>query len=101
MREGKVLDIDQQAFPDPLINYNIGALSQIPTEYKITARDLSRFWVTMWEQYGLTEMDDVWLSINGIKYLMDLRPGDVIYKVVPEDLDGFMVNRQIGHYEDS
>jgi len=92
-----VLDIDGQTYPDPLsINYNIGRLTKIPTNYKITARDLQRFWTCMYEQYGRTELDDIWLNINGISYLMDLKPNDVIYKVVPEDLEGFIINKQIG-----
>jgi hypothetical protein len=48
----------------------------------------------MWEHYSITEMDDVLLNINGIQYLMDLRPGDIIYKVVPEDLTGFLTSRE-------
>jgi len=51
----------------------------------------------MHEQYGMNEMDDIWLNINGIRYLMDLRPGDIIYKIVPQDLEGFLLNKQIGH----
>jgi len=100
MEDSSVLDIDGQLFPDPLINYNDGRLSRIPTEYKITERDLSRFWTCMWEQYSMNELDDLWLNINGIPYIMSLRPGDSIYKVAAEDLEGFIVNKQIGHDED-
>jgi hypothetical protein len=95
-KDGATLDIDGQTFPDPLFNYNEGVLTQLPTEYKITSRDLARFWTCMFEQYGMNEMDDVWLNINGVKYVMDLRPGDIIYKVVQNDLDGFMTTKQIG-----
>ena len=95
--ESKVLDIDGQTWPDPLsIDYNTGKLSKIPTHYKITIRDLQRFWVCMHEQYGRTDLDDLWLNINGIPYLMTLQPNDVIFKVVPEDLEGYILNKQIG-----
>ena len=99
MHDSAVLDTDGQTFPDPLINYNTGILSKLPTEYKITARDLTRFWTLMWEQYNMNDMDDVLLNINGVKYVMDLKPGDVIYKVVPEDLAGYLTTKQIG-FED-
>jgi len=99
MEESLVLDIDGQKWPDPLLNYNIGTLSSLPTEYRITSRDLERFWVCMFEQYGITEQDDLWLNINGIKYLMDLKPGDTIYKVAPSDLINFVENVQVGRVE--
>jgi hypothetical protein len=97
MVESNVLDEDGQKWPDPLINYNDGALTTLFTEYQITERDLSRFWVCMMEQYGTTNMDDLWLNINGIPYLMMLKPGDMIYKVAPADLTGFHTNKKIGH----
>jgi len=99
MIDGQSIDEDGQTFPDPLLNMNAGRLSKLPTEYKITTRDLTRFWTCMWEQYGMNELDDVWLLINGVDYVMSLKPGDVIYKVVPEDLTGFLTNRKIGYDE--
>lgn len=93
-KTSSVLDIDGQPFPDPLLNHNDGTLSKIPSAHTITSRDLTRFWTFMWEHYSITEMDDVLLNINGIQYLMDLRPGDIIYKVVPEDLTGFLTSRE-------
>ena len=96
MKEANSIDDDGQPWPDPLsINYNHGTLSKIPTEYKITTRDLQRFWTFMWEQYGMNEMDDLFLNINGIDYVMNLRPGDIIYKIVPEDLEGFITNKKL------
>ena len=97
MEESLVLDTDGQKFPDPLLDFNVGTLSLLPTEYEITSRDLERFWVCMHEQYGMTELDDMWLNINGIKYVMDLKPGDKIYKVQPNDLTDFLNRRQAGH----
>ena len=95
--ESSILDEDGQTWPDPLtINYNIGRLTKIPTNYSITARDLQRFWTCMFEQYNMIELDDIWLNINGIQYLMDLKPNDIIYKVVPEDLEGFIIKKQSG-----
>jgi len=99
-RDSCVLDIDGQTWPDPLLNHNFGTLSKIPTEHTITSRDLAKFWTCMWEEYGLNEKDDLLLNINGIKYLMDLKPGDIIYKVDPNDLDGFYDNKQIGREDD-
>jgi hypothetical protein len=97
MSEGQVLDVDQQTFPDPLTtNYNNGRLTKIPTEYRITARDLAKFWTFMWEQYGMTDMDDVFLNMQGIRYVMDLEPNDVVYKVAPTDIEGYITTKQLG-----
>jgi hypothetical protein len=98
LQEGQVLDIDQQTYPDPLtINYNNGSLTKLPTEYRITSRDLSKWWIFMWEQYQMNEMDDVFLNINGVKYVMDMKPNDVIYKIVPEDIEGYLKNKKAGY----
>jgi len=100
MQESLVLDEDGQKWPDPLLDFNTGSMSKIPTEYQITNRDLQRFWVCMYEQYGMTELDDMWLNINGIKYLMDLKPGDILYKVSQNELTSFLSNKQIGYEDD-
>lgn len=96
MPQSKVVDEDGQPWPDPLVDYNNGLLSSIPTEYTITSRDLERFWVCMYEQYGINELEDMWLNVNGIRYLMDLKPGDKIYKVEISDLTGYILNKQVG-----
>jgi hypothetical protein len=96
--EGNVLDTDGQTFPDPLsINYNIGVLTKIPTEYRITARNLAKFWTFMYENYNVTELDDVFLNINGIRYIMDLQPNDIVYLPIIEDLIGFLQTKQVGY----
>jgi hypothetical protein len=95
MSDSVVLDEDGICYPDPLLDYNNGVLSRIPTEYTITEQDLRKFWTCMWEQYGQNENDDLWLLINGIKYLMELKPGDKIYKVTPEDLTGYITSKTL------
>jgi len=99
MKPSRVVDTDGAIFPDPLINMNVGSLTQIPTEYRVTSRDLTRWWVAMYELYGMLEYDDLLLNINGCRYLTDLHPGDLIYKPAVADLTGFLENKQIG-YED-
>jgi hypothetical protein len=96
MKDSVVVDTDGVCFPDPLIDYNHGTLSKIPTLYTITDNDLAKFWVTMWEQYGLNYYDDLWLNINGVAYLMELRPGDQIYKVEEGDLTKYIETKELG-----
>jgi hypothetical protein len=96
MKESVVLDNDGVCYPDPLINYNNGKLSRIPTLYTITDQDIRKFWVCMWEQYGMNYYDDLWLNANGIPFLTYLKPGDQIYKVSPQDLDGYIKNKILG-----
>jgi hypothetical protein len=98
MTEGQVLDTDGQSYPDPLsIDYNQGVLTKIPVEYRITERNLAKFWTFMYEAYGITDLDDMLLNISGIKYLMELQPNDIIYLPVIEDLVGFIQNKQVGY----
>ena len=95
--ESTVLDIDGTAYPDPLtINYNEGRLTKIPTELKISARNLARFWTLMTEEYGISHYDDLLLNENGVPYVMCLRPGDVILKPVLEDITGFVEKKAVG-----
>jgi len=96
MQDSVVLDNDGICYPDPLINYNNGKLSRIPTAYTITDNDLRKFWTCMWEQYNLNHYDDLWLNLNGIEYLMALKPGDQIYKVAQEDLTKYMTTKELG-----
>jgi hypothetical protein len=96
MEESVVLDKDGICFPDPLIDYNNGVLSKIPTLHRITNEDLKKFWVCMWENYQLNYYDDLWLNINGIPYLMELKPGDEIYKLAVEDLTNYITSKQLG-----
>jgi hypothetical protein len=96
MEDSVVLDNDGICFPDPLLNYNQGVLSRIPTAYTITEQDLRKFWTCMWEQYQLNYWDDLWLNLNGVCYLMDLKPGDQIYKVQPNDLTNYITSKQLG-----
>jgi hypothetical protein len=96
-KESVVLDPeDNICYPDPLLDYNHSTMSRIPPLYTINEQDIRKFWVCMWENYGMNYYDDLWLSANGISYLMELHPGDEIYKVPAEDLTGLFLNRQQG-----
>ena len=85
MENGMVQDKDGEFFPDPLLDWEVEVKS-IPTLYTITEVDLSKFWLVMWKEYGVNHSDDLWLNANGIPYVMDLKPGDQIYKIRLEEL---------------
>lgn len=96
MNESVVVDVDGICYPDPLVDYTKGKLSSIPSLYTITDNDLRNFWICMWENYQMNHSDDYWLNINGVPYLMDLKPGDQIYKITPSDLKNYLKSRQKG-----
>lgn len=96
MQDSVVVDTDGICFPDPLLDYNKGTLSKIPTLYTITEQDLRKFWTCMWENYGINYYDDLWLMLQGCPYLMDLKPGDQIYKVDINDLTNYITSKRLG-----
>jgi hypothetical protein len=92
MVESKVLD-EGEFYPDVLsLSYDQGVLTQIPTVHLIDEKDLAKFWKHMYEKYGICELDDVLLNINGFAYLGMLKPGDELYDIKTEDLTGGYLN---------
>lgn len=90
MKEGTVTDIDMETFPDPVsLRYNNLKLNHLPVEHTVSAGDITKFWYTMFKKYDRVDMDDILLSLNGIKYIGDLQPGDVIYMLDSADLTNF------------
>lgn len=90
MQDSDVTDIDNEKFPDPLsATYNDVQFTQVPIQYVIKDKDITKFWLLMKEQYGVQEMDDVLLNINGIPYLGSLRPGNTLFLVDYNDLSNF------------
>lgn len=82
MRDSLVQDIDGENFPDPLtVDYQsvIDQTSQIPSSYTLTRPNLKKLWKVYYENTGLTEMDDVVYTLNGIEHVGMLEPGDQIY----------------------
>jgi hypothetical protein len=101
LKESKVQDEDKEFYPDVLsVSYDRGVLTQIPTLHRITEPDLAKFWKYMYEKYGQPEMDDILLNINGFPYLGMLKPGDELYEVKKEDLEGYITTRRIGEDPD-
>ena len=90
MKSSQQVDIDKEEWPDPLsVTYNDIQFSQIPTFNRLSEGDLYKFWLYMYKNYGMTEMDDVLLNINSVSYIGMLEPGSIIFNVRPEDLDEF------------
>lgn len=84
-------DEDGICWPDPLaIDYNKGELQEVPIAHKVSAGDLAKFWLLMYNTYGLVELDDLVLEEGGIPYLMELKPGDTIYLPKKDDILGFI-----------
>lgn len=84
-------DDDGVCWPDPLtIDYNKGELEEVPMAHKISAGELAKFWLLMYNTYGLVDCGDIVLEEGGIPYLMNLKPGDTIYLPKQNDILGFI-----------
>ena len=66
---------------------------------KVTDPDITKFWLFMNKNYGVQEMDDILLNINGIHYLGSLRPGDTLYLIDYNDIEKFN-EQKLGDSED-
>jgi hypothetical protein len=86
MHQSKVRDIDGDFFPDPLSITFDKPIKQLPTAKQIGGADISKFWMTYYEQYEETDGDDLLLSRNQIPYIGKLKPGDIIYFFQKDDL---------------
>ncbi len=91
MLNSKVRDSeDGEQFPDPLsASFENTQFTNIPQTHTITAGDISKFWLTMYNHYGLVELDDVLLSLNGVPHISCLEPGDTIYMLDINDIRNF------------
>ena len=102
MESSKIQDPeDNDFYADVLsLSYDRGVLTQIPTVHLITAPDLAKFWKLMYDRYGMCEMDDVLLNINGFPYLGMLKPGSELYFVKDSDLTDYLTTRRTGEDPD-
>lgn len=89
---------DNEEYPD-IFEPNIVnmQLSEIPTTVTITERDIKKFWLCMYREYGAAEGDDIWLNINGVPYIGFLEPGQQIYRISPNDIMNFDKNIKAGN----
>lgn len=95
MKDSKVTDKNGLCYPDPLsINFSNYAITEVPTLFQATAADISKFWKRMYEEYGVAELDDILLYMNGIGYIGMLEPGSVLYKFDMKDIKNFNANKR-------
>ena len=62
----------------------------MPIAHKVSTGDLAKFWLLMYNTYGITDLDDIVLNEGGIPFLMSLKPGDTIYLPKQNDILGFI-----------
>lgn len=94
MKSSNVCDTDGETWPDPLsIRYNNIKLTTLPRTLNngkgASAADIAKFWYTMYRYYGTSDLDDVLLSVNGIKYIGDLHLGENLAMLDMKDLESF------------
>lgn len=95
MEKSTVCDTDGIPYPDVLTtNYSDFSLTEIPLSKRISARDISRMWIYMYEKYGITYYDDILLNMNGIGYIGELEPGSKIFNFSIKDIENFNDNKR-------
>ena len=98
MTPSKVFDeVDGEAYPDPLsVKYVNSQLSSLPEKHTVSILDIEKFWLFMQNNYGVSQYDDILLTLNGVPYIGSLEPGDVIYKISMNDLKNFNAQKKPG-----
>lgn len=94
MQPSSVIDEDGLQFPDILsVDYSkIQFEESLPEPTLVSAGDLNKFWLFMYKNYNITELDDLLLNINGIPYIGMLEPGNKIFKISKDDIINFDKN---------
>lgn len=95
MEDSKVTDVDGVPYPDVLTtNYSDFAITSIPTSHRVTAGDIQKFWLYMYNKYGESQYDDILLNMNQIGYIGELEPGYKIYEFSKDDITNFNTNKR-------
>ena len=58
-----------------------------PIPKELSETDIARFWVVAHQAYGVAELDDMILGLNGIPHKNLLKDGDIIYIPSRDDID--------------
>lgn len=73
-------EISGSYYPDPLsLNYLDLKMSTIPTKDIMTDSKIITFWNEAYRAYGVSNYDDLVLTLNGVAHKNFLMPGDTIY----------------------
>ena len=92
---------DDEFYPDVLsLSYEGGRLTKIPAGHTMTRGDISKFWKYFYENYEMTELDDILLNANGWPYLGLAEPGDVLCEIAKEDLTNYIEMKREGYEEE-
>lgn len=95
MKESSVQDIDGELYPDVLsLDYSKIEFNELPPINTITSADINRFWYFMFRNYGVAELDDLLLNLNGIPYIGMLEPNDKIVMIQLNDLKRNVKNKK-------
>lgn len=79
MSDGIVSDEFGRNYPDPLsLNYLNIKVSEKPRHVRLSEEDTVSFWLTASKVYGVSQLDDIVLTVNGVPHRNFLKNGDVI-----------------------
>jgi hypothetical protein len=93
MEKGAVLDSeDKDPFPDPLsVNWTEFTLTSSPYLKTLQERYIHRPWLLTYQMYGVSQWDDILLTLNNIPYKEQLRAGDDFFIPSQEDINKFVL----------
>lgn len=95
MQESRVCDEDGLPYPDILsVNYSDFAIENVPLFQKVSAGDISKFWIYMHKNYNRPDLDDVLLNMNGVPYVGMLEPGSILANFDINDIKAFCRNKR-------
>jgi hypothetical protein len=94
MQNSIVIDFeDEDSYPDPLsVNWTEFGLTSSPYLKTLEERYIHRPWLLTYEIYGITEWDDILLTLNNVPYKEHLQAGDDFFIPTAEDINKFILN---------
>jgi len=83
---------DGTYYPDPLTfsEKKFKFLEYPFRDYELTSNDIERFDILIFNLYGNTKYCDLILTMNDVRYIWELNPGDTISFPTKNDLDRYI-----------
>ena len=96
MKDGIDQNLEGLSYPDcltyPHTRFKITSPAKL---YTLKQTDCDRFDLTVYTEYGTTDLDDIVLLYNGITDIHDLRPGSQLYFPTKDDIERFYQENRI------
>lgn len=96
MKQSEVKDARGNNYPDPL-TLEIGKVRFENPLHKteITQRYIMRPYLLVYDEYGISQMDDILYWLNGVSFPFDLKVGESVWVPNFSDLNKFYSDRLV------